>query len=168
VASGSFSYDSGYSGQLTYSQLSSFSISFPAPNAQSYDLAFINSLTPGNDYVYFGYNTVSNTFVPTSVDGAAGSFSGILAGGQANSTGIETGFFIDPLVGQADPAGTGADGIVAEYSSNDPTPVEATAVSFVVTAVPEPSTWAMMIFGFFGLALMAYRRRNQVSLLTAA
>jgi PEP-CTERM motif len=84
--------------------------------------------------------------------------------------GIDTGFFIDPLVGQADPAGTGADGIVAEYLPNDSTnvPVETTAVSFVVTAVPEPSTWAMMIFGFFGLALMAYRRRNQVSSLTAA
>jgi hypothetical protein len=167
VASGSFSYDSGYSGQLTYSQLSSFSISFPAPNAQSYDLAFINSLTPGNDYVYFGYNTVSNTFVPASVDGAGGAASGILVGGHwldstpDSSAGIDTGFFIDPLVNQG---GAGADGEVVGYSPYN----VATAVSFVVTAVPEPSTWAMMIFGFFGLALMAYRRRNQVSSLTAA
>jgi hypothetical protein len=28
-------------------------------------------------------------------------------------------------------------------------------------AVPEPSTWAMMILGFFGVGFMAYRRRNQ-------
>jgi hypothetical protein len=27
------------------------------------------------------------------------------------------------------------------------------------TAVPEPSTWAMMILGFFGVGFMAYRRR---------
>ena len=30
-----------------------------------------------------------------------------------------------------------------------------------VTAVPEPSTWAMMILGFFGVGFMAYRRHNQ-------
>jgi hypothetical protein len=28
-------------------------------------------------------------------------------------------------------------------------------------AVPEPSTWAMMILGFFGVSLMAYRRRHK-------
>lgn len=31
-------------------------------------------------------------------------------------------------------------------------------------AVPEASTWAMMILGFAGVGFMAYRRRNQVSL----
>ena len=30
-----------------------------------------------------------------------------------------------------------------------------------VAAVPEPSTWAMMILGFFGVGFMAYRRRTQ-------
>ena len=29
-----------------------------------------------------------------------------------------------------------------------------------VTAVPEPSTWAMMILGFMGVGFMAYRRSN--------
>jgi hypothetical protein len=29
------------------------------------------------------------------------------------------------------------------------------------SAVPEPSTWAMMILGFFGVGFMAYRRKNQ-------
>jgi len=36
-----------------------------------------------------------------------------------------------------------------------------------VTAVPEASTWAMMILGFFGVGFMAYRRRNQMSLSAA-
>jgi hypothetical protein len=31
--------------------------------------------------------------------------------------------------------------------------------TFTVTAVPEPSTWAMMILGFCGLGFMAYRRK---------
>jgi hypothetical protein len=30
--------------------------------------------------------------------------------------------------------------------------------------VPEPSTWAMMIFGFFGVGFMAYRRKSRTSL----
>jgi hypothetical protein len=32
-----------------------------------------------------------------------------------------------------------------------------------VAAVPEPSTWAMMILGFAGIGFMAYRRRSQSS-----
>ena len=31
---------------------------------------------------------------------------------------------------------------------------------FTVAAVPEPSTWAMMILGFAGVGFLAYRRRN--------
>jgi len=37
-----------------------------------------------------------------------------------------------------------------------------------ITAVPEPSTWAMMILGFAGIGFMAYRRRNQAALPSAA
>jgi hypothetical protein len=32
-----------------------------------------------------------------------------------------------------------------------------------IAAVPEPSTWAMMILGFAGVGFMAYRRKNQPS-----
>lgn len=31
---------------------------------------------------------------------------------------------------------------------------------FTITAVPEPSTWAMMILGFAGVSFFTYRRRN--------
>jgi hypothetical protein len=37
-----------------------------------------------------------------------------------------------------------------------------------VAPVPEPSTWAMMILGFFGIGFMAYRRRNQTAALRVA
>ena len=33
-----------------------------------------------------------------------------------------------------------------------------------ITSVPEPSTWAMMILGFFGVGFMAYRRKSQAAL----
>jgi len=32
-----------------------------------------------------------------------------------------------------------------------------------VPAVPEPSTWAMMILGFFGVGFIAYRRQSKMS-----
>ena len=31
------------------------------------------------------------------------------------------------------------------------------------SAVPEPSTWAMMIFGFAGIGVMAYRRKERIA-----
>jgi hypothetical protein len=37
-----------------------------------------------------------------------------------------------------------------------------------IAAVPEPSTWAMMILGFAGIGFMTYRRRNQSAALTVA
>ncbi|PYJ69955.1 MAG: hypothetical protein DME75_10120 [Verrucomicrobia bacterium] len=47
-------------------------------------------------------------------------------------------------------------GVDAEYFDN---------VSLNVTsAVPEPSTWAMLILGFVGVGFIAYRRRNGATL----
>lgn len=38
----------------------------------------------------------------------------------------------------------------------------------MLTAVPEPSTWAMMILGFFGVGFVAYRRKQSGSALRMA
>ena len=48
-------------------------------------------------------------------------------------------------------------GVYAFYVNN--TEVSAGTIS-AVAAVPEPSTWAMMILGFCGLGVMAYRRKS--------
>jgi uncharacterized Zn-binding protein involved in type VI secretion len=40
-------------------------------------------------------------------------------------------------------------------------------ITDISAAVPEPSTWAMMILGFFGLGAMAYRRKNGTALNSA-
>ena len=37
----------------------------------------------------------------------------------------------------------------------------------VVAAVPEPSTWAMILLGFAGLGFMAYRRKAEPALIAA-
>lgn len=41
---------------------------------------------------------------------------------------------------------------------------EVGSVTGVITAVPEPATWAMMILGFIGVGFVAYRRRSGTSL----
>jgi PEP-CTERM motif len=60
------------------------------------------------------------------------------------------------------------------YFYIDPTFSLASEYSVVVSAgigntpaVPEPSTWAMMILGFLGLGLLAYRRKNRFALSAA-
>ncbi|CUT11392.1 hypothetical protein BF49_2472 [Bradyrhizobium sp.] len=35
-------------------------------------------------------------------------------------------------------------------------------VQFLTTAVPEPSTWILMIAGFLGLGVFAYRKSSKV------
>ena len=45
--------------------------------------------------------------------------------------------------------------------------IQAARLSDVVTAVPEPSTWAMMILGFASVGLIAYRRKSKQALMAA-
>ena len=37
-------------------------------------------------------------------------------------------------------------------------------VSFQVSAVPEPATWAMMLLGFAGIGFLTYRRKSKLAL----
>ena len=39
--------------------------------------------------------------------------------------------------------------------------------TWAVAAVPEPSTWAMMLLGFAGIGFMAYRRKSKQALMAA-
>jgi PEP-CTERM motif len=41
------------------------------------------------------------------------------------------------------------------------------AITSAVGAVPEPSTWAMMILGFAGIGFMAYRQKAKPALIAA-
>jgi hypothetical protein len=54
-----------------------------------------------------------------------------------------------------------------DFGNNDPLIDGASFQQIAVGAVPEPSTWAMMILGFAGVGFMAYRRRNQAAVLAA-
>ena len=59
---------------------------------------------------------------------------------------------------------TAADNFLDFYFQSGATPAKDVLLDNVsIAAVPEPSTWAMMILGFAGIGFMAYRRRNQNS-----
>jgi hypothetical protein len=64
------------------------------------------------------------------------------------------------------------DSVTFRFVSGDPPSDFSSAFDNVVIntvdAVPEPSTWAMMILGFFGVGFMTYRRRKQSTALSAA
>jgi hypothetical protein len=51
----------------------------------------------------------------------------------------------------------------AQYNGN-----YANVAAGTISAVPEPSTWAMMILGFFGVGFMAYRRKQNGPSLSVA
>jgi hypothetical protein len=159
IASGSFSYSSSAVGTIGYADLSAFSIT--VFNQTTYDLSFVNGLianaATANPYLYFGYNTASHQFVPASITGYDVPFSGIMA-----ATDGFFGFAVSPLPGQADPAGTGADGQITDYSTDIPTTGFAVSLT-QVSAIPEPSTWAMLLLGFVGLSVLAYRRKDKMA-----
>jgi hypothetical protein len=47
------------------------------------------------------------------------------------------------------------------FNLSDPNGLSESGPITAVQAVPEPSTWAMMILGFCGLGVVAYRRRHR-------
>jgi hypothetical protein len=53
------------------------------------------------------------------------------------------------------------------HSNGTSEPATYTAVFNIAAAVPEPSTWAMMILGFAGLGFMAHRRKSKPALMAA-
>jgi hypothetical protein len=63
------------------------------------------------------------------------------------------------------------DGTVGVLSNIDPALAGGGDVTLLgfgeVGAVPEPSTWAMMLLGFAGIGFMAYRRKNKPALMAA-
>jgi hypothetical protein len=65
--------------------------------------------------------------------------------------------------------GTGSiiPGVNTSYAEVGPSYAYLATGNVVVAAVPEPSTWAMMLLGFAGVGFMAYRRKSKPSLMAA-
>ena len=62
---------------------------------------------------------------------------------------------------------SGSSGVIAFDDGGSPADADYDdlVVGFNVSAVPEPTTWAMMLLGFAGIGLLAYRRRSKLAAL---
>jgi fibro-slime domain-containing protein len=68
-------------------------------------------------------------------------------------------------MGASDVVGPGIYNVTLFYADRQITDARVVLnVDGAISAVPEPSTWAMMILGFCGVGFMAYRRKSQGSL----
>jgi choice-of-anchor C domain-containing protein len=78
----------------------------------------------------------------------------------SNSRPNSMGFIFETLSFNA----TGSTTLIFNSLDKDPSAFGPVIADVAVTAVPEPSTWAMMILGFLGVGLAAYRRERKFAL----
>jgi len=136
MASGSFSYANSASGLLGYGDLTDFSVTV---NARTYTLADVGGFT---DYLWFGYDTTSNTFNTSGSlcgFGGCGFYASLSA---INSVG-NSGFFF-----------TFAPGTFAEYENFQVMSFD----SIRLTQIPEPGSMALLGVALLGLALARRQR----------
>jgi hypothetical protein len=133
----------------------------------------VNPTTNTNDFVSFNGEINGNNFSVAPGNGA-GQFDRVFisAAGVTGGFTLTNGEIQDiyaPFGGAGIFAGTGflffdgdgtdiAAGLHFAFGAENGT---VTIGDPVVAAVPEPSTWAMMILGFLGVGFMAYRRKSK-------
>jgi hypothetical protein len=140
-----------------YNVIYNFNLSFSSPSLSSDSQAFTLNLeqteNAAGDLVFNLSNTTLAGLGPFSLAGVTisdlhfGLASGT-SGGYTSATGLWT---------NPDPTTQGG-----SFTST------MNIYAVFTAAVPEPSTWAMMILGFAGVGFMAYRRRNQLAAPIAA
>jgi len=118
---------------------------------QAYNLSFYvgNVVDPGPNGIFGTSSTVDvlvNGSMALAATNSAGTGSASLVWQQFSLAGVATTNSTTFAFLNGDPSGDNSNGLD----------------NIVITtgAVPEPSTWAMMILGFVGLGFMAYRRKQ--------
>jgi PEP-CTERM motif len=105
----------------------------------------------------FGANTLTFTFV-----GSQSRSSGAFNGPEFT---VNSGAAFGAITSISDPDVSAAlvgGKLEVNWEGDDFRRGETVVITFA-NAVPEPSTWAMMILGFLGVGFIAYRRRGQTS-----
>jgi len=144
----------GYGPNFSITKFGGGTFSFIDVFIQSWSYSSHSNQVPGSGEVQgsiFGYK--DNTLVGIQY------YSSILSWTDVSATGGLGSFSnIDELV--IIPT-TSAD------NSNTLTLIDNLQLGSTVSAVPEPSTWAMMLLGFAGVGFMVYRRKSKPSLMAA-
>jgi len=149
-------YPGTFTGASLSGLISSFSVVFTNP-ADSFSCT-------GNGCVY---NTPSFGGFTALTFNAAGALTAI---GAFISTGSNTsGNNANTLeIGDSNFANSGTNFRLNPLGNGNGDRVQGITISAAVGAVPEPSTWAMLILGFAGVGFMAYRRKSHGAALRIA
>jgi hypothetical protein len=144
--------------------------SFSSPDGDYSSLAAClaaNMSIAGNGYVTFfaikgsyNFGTGTNNVSLTHDDGASFYLTSS-PGANPTSSQVANSPYSSPAETQAITGVFTVDGqqnFLLDYVAGNGSP---SVLELQVAAVPEPSTWAMMILGFFGVGFMAYRRTGK-------
>jgi hypothetical protein len=140
VATGTFSYATGDTGVLDYSDLTAFSVTL---FGATYTLA---DVTPLTDYVHFAYDTSANVFDvdPNSCGFSGCNYSSSLSALNSNGT---YGFFFNGAPGEFEDY---AQGTIGTFDT----------ITIGTAGVPEPAAWALMLIGVGGLGAILRGSRH--------
>jgi hypothetical protein len=108
-----------------------------------------------------------DTILPTKTGDAGGVFSLFVGTGTITSPFFSL-FLIDPaamLLGQ--PVTLNEDSEIIQLFTTQGPALGVNLTGTFTAAVPEPSTWAMMLLGFAGLGFMAYRKKSKSASMAA-
>jgi hypothetical protein len=83
--------------------------------------------------------------------------------GTASQNSENIGFFPFSFIGSFDPTVAGIYSIDLTTKASTGATLASVDIPLNVGAVPEPSTWALMMLGFAGIGFVAYRRRTGYS-----
>ena len=133
---------------------SGVSATFLQPSGGTYTFGVFSLSTTDGGATPFG--TFGISINSTAGNGSSNAYYGDLKFDVTRTSGLSTDDFI-------------ANGSLAYFAADltNGTNTGSQAWESRVSAVPEPSTWAMMILGFAGVGFMAYRRKSKQALMAA-
>jgi hypothetical protein len=120
------------------------------------------AISPGSSFFQYEFLVPSTTMTLNLVNGSSTFTETVFSNGVFHD-GL-TFSAVEPIICTGVSTCTAAE-VGANPSATFSSPVQ-TFID-IPTAVPEPSTWAMMILGFAGIGFMAYRRKSKPALMTA-
>ncbi len=155
----------GNTGILHTSDIVDFNITITNPAGPN--TANLTGPLSGANTSFYGTDTTTTAFTATSA-GLFFDFSATNVGGHSQYLIFDSSNYL--CLNAAAGNCSGNPSSVAIYvSGSDPLIPETgnVEIATVASAVPEPSTWAMMLLGFAGIGFMAFRRKSKPALMAA-
>jgi hypothetical protein len=149
TSGGTYSFVTTYTGPLAPSGNAPIGVA-TGPGSSTFTYSVLDPSTTMTLNLVDGTNSITETIFANNMFNANFSFSPV---GQSSCGGV--------AVAICSPADVGVTN-GASFSS------DVTIAIDIASAVPEPSTWAMMILGFCGIGFMAYRRKQNGAALRLA